>query len=46
VAMESGPGMMSLFSGLGGAALSGFSAGMAQSNFKQKLMTGNPGDAD
>jgi hypothetical protein len=44
VAMESGPGMMSLFSGLGGAALSGFTAGMQQGNFRSQLRANNPAD--
>ena len=41
VQQEQGPSTMSLLTGIGGAAMSGFSAGLAQSNFRQSLMTKN-----
>ena len=44
VHQESGPSTMSLLTGIGGAALSGFSAGLSQHNFRQGLMTRNPGE--
>jgi hypothetical protein len=45
VAQEAGPSSMSLLMGIGGAAMSGFSAYNAQDNFRTSLMTGRPGDA-
>ena len=44
VAQVAGPSSLSLLSGIGGAALSGFSAGMAQGSFRNQLMAGNPAD--
>ena len=44
VAQEQGPSSMSLLMGIGGAAMSGFSAGLGQSQFRQQLaMSNNPG---
>lgn len=43
VTMESGPSSMSLISGIGGAALAGFSAYNSQANFQKQLQIGNPG---
>ena len=42
VAQEAGPSSFSLLSGIGSAAMSGFSAGMSQSNFRQSLMMNDP----
>ena len=43
VAQQAGPSTMSLLTGLGGAALSGITAGLQQQNFKESLKTGKPG---
>jgi hypothetical protein len=42
VAQEQGPSSMSLLTGIGGAAMSGFSAYQSQSNFRDSLMMNDP----
>jgi hypothetical protein len=45
VQQEAGPSSMNLLMGIGGAAMSGFQAFNAQSNFRDSLRSGNPMDA-